>query len=281
MKKSQYTLNIILSFLTFITITSFQEQRKSWVALGDSITYLNDHQNETGNRITKGYMSMVTEKLSEYEFVNKGYNGWTIINIAREIENLGLKKADLYTVFLGTNDWWGGNKLGTWEDYINATGTQTVMGAYRVITDKLKSLNPNAHVILITPMQRVDFVYIDNMNNNALGSYQAKDGQYLESFAEAIKKIATYEKFDVIDLYHNKKLSQSHLVKFKKLKDPQTGEYKNYRWPDYIGKPFNPEKDDYPYPVDAINMTYDGLHPSDKGYMVISNELINKMKRLK
>lgn len=281
MKKPRHILSIIISLLTFITIISFQEQKKSWVALGDSITYLNDHQHETGNRITKGYMSMVTEKLKEYEFVNKGYNGWTIINIAKEIEKLELTKADLYTVFLGTNDWWGGNKLGTWEDYIHATGTQTVMGAYRVITDKLKSLNPTAHVILITPMQRVDFVHIDNMNNNAWGSYQAKDGQYLESFAEAIKKIATYEKFEVIDLYHNKKLSYSHLVKFKKLKDPQTGEYKNYRWPDYIGKPFNPEKDEYPYPIDAINMTYDGLHPSDKGYMVISNALISKIKRLK
>lgn len=92
MKKSRHILSIIIAFLTFTIMTSFQEQKKSWAAIGESITYLNDHQKETGNRITKGYMSMVTDKLKEYQFVNHGYNGWTIIKIAEEIEKLGLKR---------------------------------------------------------------------------------------------------------------------------------------------------------------------------------------------
>ena len=41
----------------------------------------------------------------------------------------------------------------------------------------------------------------------------------------------------------------------------------------------NPETDEYPYPVDAIDMTYDGLHPSDKGYRIIADMLIKVMKK--
>jgi lysophospholipase L1-like esterase len=60
---------------------------------------------------------------------------------------------------------------------------------------------------------------------------------------------------------------------------PGANEYKNYSYPSFIDIPFNPETDEYPYPKDAIEMTYDGLHPSDKGYEVIAKKLIKIMKR--
>ncbi len=68
------------------------------------------------------------------------------------------------------------------------------------------------------------------------------------------------------------------LVNFKRLKDPQTGIYKNYRYPAYTQIPFNPKTDDYPYPLDAVNITYDGLHPSDKGFSIIADKLIKLFK---
>ena len=89
----------------------------TWVAIGDSITYLNEHPNETGNRITKGYMTLVVEKLPHFEYVNQGHNGWTSGLIAEKIESLNLIKADVYSVFLGTNDWWAGRPLGNFTDY--------------------------------------------------------------------------------------------------------------------------------------------------------------------
>ena len=51
-------------------------------------------------------MTRVVEKLPGIHYINQGHNGWTSGGIAREIENLGLVKADVYSVFLGTNDWW-------------------------------------------------------------------------------------------------------------------------------------------------------------------------------
>jgi lysophospholipase L1-like esterase len=270
---------LTLSLLVCLILISFSFKETTWVAIGDSITYLNEHQDETGNRITKGYMTMVTEQLPEIKYTNKGYNGWTAGDIAREIEKLDLAKADIYSVFLGTNDWWRGRPLGTFADYKNNTGNNTFYGSYRLIIDKLRSLNKNAWIILITPMQRVDFVYISNMKNNAYGSYKDKNGQSLAQFAEAVNEIGSNEKLKVVDLYNKSGMTLGNIVKFKRLKEPATGTYKDYPYPDFIDIPFNPETDAYPYPPEAIDMTYDGLHPSDKGYEIIAKMIIEAMKQ--
>ena len=268
----------IILFLTILLITSsFSSKQKVWVAIGDSITYLNDHVNETGNRVTKGYMTIVTEKLTGIKYVNQGHNGWTAGGIAKEIENLGLTEASIYSVFLGTNDWWAGRPVGTIDDYSNNTGNSTFFGSYRLIISKLRSLNKNARIILITPMQRVNFVYLNDKKNNAWGSYKDKNGQLLEQFANAVVSIAQLEKLEVIDLYHNRHLKIENLVHFERLKDPATGKYKEYKYPDFANIPFNPETDEYPYPAEAINLTYDGLHPSDKGNEIIAKMLIKIM----
>jgi len=272
--KKLLVLFIITSFFT-----SFTKKEISWTAIGDSITYLNDHPNETGNRISKGYMTMVTESLPGIHFINQGHNGWTSGRIATNIEKLGLVKSDVYSVFLGTNDWWHADTLGNFTDYKNNTGSKTLYGSFRIIIDKIRSLNKKAKIILITPMPRADFVYISNPKNNAYGSYRAKNGLTLEQFAVAIDSIGHYEHCKVVDLYHKKELAVNFLVKYKRLKDPKTGVYKNYPYPDFIDIPFNPETDEYPYPADAIDITYDGLHPSDKGYEIIANMLIKIMKK--
>lgn len=275
MKKRICFLLVVIT----VSIVSFTHRPMTWVAIGDSITYLNDHTDETGHRVTKGYLSRVTDKLPYIKYVNQGHNGWTSRRIADSIEKLGIPKADVYSVFLGTNDWWRGDHIGTWEDYANATGDSTIYGAFRIIINKIRSLNPDAAIILITPMQRGDFVYVNNYKNNAYGSYKDKAGQSLEQVVNAIRDIGKHEHCKVVDLYHNKKLSIPHLVLYKRLRDPQTGEYKNYSYPDYINIPFDPVKDEYPYPMDAIGMTFDGLHPSDKGNELIGKKLVKVLKR--
>lgn len=272
MKKAGLLLAIIALF------GSFKPDQLTWTALGDSITYLNEHPDETGNRVTKGYMTRVVEKLPHIQYTNQGHNGWTAVKIAQEIETLGLTKADIYSVFLGTNDWWGGKPLGRLADYQNKTGNATVYGAFRTIIDKLRSLNPAGRIILITPMQRADFVYLTNFKNNAYGSYKPKNGQTLEAFARAIDSIGHVEQVPVIDLYHTSGLDIKKLVKFKRLKDSQTGNYRPYRYPTFIDVPFNPETDEYPYPAASIGITYDGLHPSDRGNAIISKHLVRVMK---
>ena len=248
-----------------------------WTAIGDSITYLNDHPDEAGNRITKGYMTLIGEKHPEAHYTNKGFNGWTSGDIASQIDSLGLPASDVYTIFLGTNDWWQGRLVGALGDYTGNTGSGTLYGSYRIILDKLRTLNPDAEIILFTPLQRGDFVYLGNFKNNAFGSYKEKNGQTLSQFADAIIAIAEHEKLPVVDLYNDSKIIPANAVTFKRLRDTVSGEYRNFTYPDYTRIPFDPEKDEYPYPAESIDMTYDGLHPSDKGYVVIANMLEEKM----
>lgn len=269
----------LLAIILCCCLTSFKPVDITWTAIGDSITYLNDHPKETGNRVTSGYLTRVTTQLPNIKYVNQGHNGWTVMRIAKEIENLGLVKTDLYTVFLGTNDWWSGLPLGKMDDYRHNTGFNTTYGAYRIIINKIRDLNPEAKVILITPLQRGDFIYIGNARNNAFGSYQSKNEQELSQFADAVKEIGNYEDFKVVDLYHKSGITVKNVVKYKRLKDPVSGLYQNYKYPDYKAIHFDAEKDDYPYPIEAIDYTYDGLHPSDKGNKIIADMLVKVLKK--
>jgi lysophospholipase L1-like esterase len=272
-----YRRSAVLIFVLFF-LCSLTAPIK-WVAIGDSITYLNEHPDETGNRITTGYMKLVCEKRPDIQYINKGYNGWTSGDIASKIETLALEPADVYSVFLGTNDWWRGRPIGTMNDYETKTGSATLYGSFRIIIDKLRSLNKRAQIILITPLQRGDFVYINDMKNNAYGSYKTKNDQSLEQFADALITLAKKEKLMIVDLYHKSGIAQENIVKFKRLKDPSTGSYKNYTYPEFKNIPFDPDSDEYPYPADAIDMTYDGLHPSDRGYRVIASMILNVIRK--
>ena len=269
----------LLLIAGILLLSSFTKKEIVWVAIGDSITYLNDHLDETGNRVTKGYVSRVVAELPNVRYINQGHNGWKSGDIASKIENLGLVKADVYTVFLGTNDWWGGRPVGRIDDYKNNTGINSVFGSFRIIIDKIHQLNQEAKVVLITPMQRSDFVYLLNATNNAYGSYKTKNEQSLEAFANAVITIGKMENIPVIDLYHDRKLDVKRLVNFKRLKNPVTGKYKNYRYPQFTQIPFDPKNDEYPYPPAAINITYDGLHPSDKGNEIIAKKIIKMFRQ--
>ena len=277
--KTNRMKKLFILFTLLLFICSFSRKKITWVAIGDSITYLNEHTNETGDRITKGYMTRVVEKLSYINYINQGHNGWTSGAIAENLEKIAIPYADVYSLFLGTNDWWQGRVIGNLADYKNNTGNQTVYGSFRLIINQLRSLNNKATIILITPMQRGDFVYVANMKNNAYGSYKEKKGQMLAQFALAIDSIAQFEQFTLVDLYNTSSLSVEKMVKYKRLKDPQSGNYKNFPYPNFIGIPFNPATDEYPYPTEAIDITYDGLHPSDKGYAIIANKLVSILKK--
>ncbi|MGE7773388.1 SGNH/GDSL hydrolase family protein [Chitinophaga sp. NPDC101104] len=273
-------MKYLISTILILLSTSFTPRPLTWIAIGDSITYLNEHPNETDHRISKGYMTMVTEKLPHIQYQNQGHNGWTSGGIAEQFDKLGIGKADIYSVFLGTNDWWQGRPLGTMSDYSSNSGNGTVCGSFRIIIDKIRALNPNAHIILMAPLQRGDFVYLHNNHNNAWGSYKPnKNGQSLESFVSALDSIAQKEKITFVDLYHKSGINLKNMVNFKLLKDPSSHEPRHYKWPAWKDIPWNPETDAYPYPPEVINMTYDGLHPSDKGYAAITKMLVPVMKR--
>lgn len=250
------------------------------MAIGDSITDFDDNPEYTQNRCTRGYMAMVKEQMPWVEYANHGHSGWTCKQMVEHWDELGVEKADVYSVFLGTNDWHRGYPIGSMTDYRNKTGKETILGAYRELVDRIKELNPSATIIVMTPMQRTDFVDINNFKNLMHGGYKENKGQTVAQIVDSLGVMAKSEGFRFVDLYNKSGMTMKNAVHFKRLKDPATGLYKNYKWPEYIGIPFDPEKDRCPYPTDAIDFTYDGLHPSDKGYAVIAKMMVKEMKRL-
>ena len=81
---------------------------QTWCAIGDSFTYLNDHLDETGGIVARGYLSRALDKLPPLCLRNLGINGST----TRDWLTAPLAPADVYTILLGTNDWHQGIPLG-------------------------------------------------------------------------------------------------------------------------------------------------------------------------
>lgn len=251
------------------------------MAIGDSITDFDDNPEYTQHRITKGYMSLVKEKLPYVDYANHGHSGWTTRQMVQNWDKLGVEKADVYTIFLGTNDWHQGHVPGTVSDYKNRTGVNTIAGAFRELTDRIRQLNPKATIMVMAPMQRTDFVDINNYQNLMHGGYQKHHGVFVSEIVDLLGAIAKSDGLVFVDLYNKSGMTMENAVKFKRVKDPQTGKYRDYKYPDYIGIPFDPKADSCPYPLEAVDFTYDGLHPSDKGYAVIADMLVKEFKKIK
>lgn len=168
-----------------------------WCSLGTSITWYNDHLPAANTGLTKGYQDRVRETILFKGFQNKGIDGGTIVSCANYVDSVPVK-ADVYTVEYGINDWGAGTTIGTIEDYKNSTGSRTFYGAYRILIDKLYSLNLNAKIILCTPRKAYGF-------RGWLAPdywYNDKNGLYLQNYVDAIIEIAKFESLPIADFFH-------------------------------------------------------------------------------
>ena len=244
-----------------------------WVAIGDSFTYLNDHLDETGYRVSRGYLSRIADRIPSLQLDNIGINGSTFADWVHQ----EIPAADLYTVLLGTNDWHQGYPIGSDQDF-QERKAGTILGHLGILLDHIRQANPSAMIVVGNPVERADFVYLLDPENNAQGSYAPEHGQKLSDAAAAILKCCEEEGLNTVDLHTFSGFTQDKLVKFKRVRQGET--YVDLPYPDYIGKPFCPGKDEYPYPVEAIALTYDGLHPSDRGCQILADIFADKMEEI-
>lgn len=235
----------------------------NWCAIGDSFTYLNDHPDETGFRVTEGYLSRTCRFFSNLQVNNIGINGST----TNDWITVELPEADVYTILLGTNDWHAGIPLGSDSDFTEQR-KGTILGNLSVILANIRGKNPEAQIVVMNPVERGDFVYLLDPLNNAHGSYAEDQGRWLADVAEGIYTVCRAHGIEAVNLHDLCGFTPENVVKFKRVKTKEG--YRNLPYPDYVGLPINYEEDEYPYPVEAANLTYDGLHPSDIGNQVIA-----------
>lgn len=246
-----------------------------WCAIGDSFTYLNDHPDETNHYVTKGYLSRTLDSLRAHgldaELINIGINGST----TRDWLTAPLVPADFYTILLGTNDWHSGIPLGTEEDF-SAARPGTILGNLSHLIGRIRALSPEAKLLVMNPIERTDFVYLFDPFNNAPGSYAPEHGQKLSDVAEAIYVTCARHKIPALDLHKLCGVTPENAVHFKRVRTPEG--IRDLPWPEYVGLPFDPVSDPYPYPPEAHFLTYDGLHPTDNGNEILAALLSGAMR---
>ena len=244
-----------------------------WCAIGDSFTYLNDHLDETEYRLHEGYLTRILKKLPEYPLAlnNIGINGSTF----EDWVDVPIPPADLYTVLLGTNDWHRPFPKGDMNDLRRRTRS-TILGNLGILLDHIRQAAPKALIVAGNPVERADFVYLLDPENNAAGSYAPVNGLWLKDLAAELIRAYAAEGAYTVDLWNRSGFTQDRLVHFKRVK--QNGRYEDLPYPDYIGVPFRPGLDEYPYPPEAISLTYDGLHPSDAGADILAELFAEKIK---
>ncbi len=243
----------------------FIMRAKRIIAIGDSFFYLCDHLDETGYRLNKGILGRVQDELPfPTEVINLGKNGSKTSDWIKDVFPAG----DIYLILLGTNDWWGGtNGIGTARDYLFRS-EGTILGNLGIVVSHIKMAAPGAKIFLCNPIERGDFVYLLDYSNFAKGSYEPHHGIELKQISDAIFYQARESGVVNVNTHDLCGISCYNAVKFKRcLID---GKVLDLPYPNYTAIPFDPEDELYPYPPDAIDMTYDGLHPSDKGSQAIA-----------
>ena len=239
-------------------------QEIRWCAIGDSFTYLNDHLDETGHRVSRGYLTRILEKVPGLRLNNVGINGSTF----RDWITQPIPEADLYTVLLGTNDWRHGIPMGSETDF-RRRNADTILGTLGILLDHIREAAPGARILVGNPVERADFVYLWDPENNARGSYAPEQGLMLSTLASEIMRCCDAENIPTVNCHDLSGFTPANAVRFKRVRRGSRVEDLSY--PDYVGIPFSPGADPYPYPPEAAWMTYDGLHPTDEGNEILAN----------
>ena len=89
-----------------------------------------------------------------------------------------------------------------------------------------------------------------------------------ENQTSAMGRFYQYDGYDYVN----------RAVKFKRVRTPDG--VRDLPYPDYVGLPFDPAADPYPYPPEAQALTYDGLHPSDEGNERLAELLAKSLRQL-
>ena len=167
--------------------------------VGDSITY--------GVNTTKTYWEILKD-LNEFEAVNGfGISGSCISATSDYKESnqplvnryMNLPYADLFVIFMGTNDYGHETPIGCIDDSTDVS----FYGALNVIINGLQQKYPSSKIIFVTPLHRYGFGTSLILNEKyTLDSLPNGRGHNLNDYRDAIINIAKKYGLDVIDLYN-------------------------------------------------------------------------------
>lgn len=184
----------IIAFFCNILAYGQNSIEAMWCSIGTSITWYNNHPEESKGKFTKGYQSRVLESIDFKDFYNAGVNGGVIATALGALNEA--PPADYYTIEHGINDWGHSVPVGTINDYIYDTRNGTFAATYRILIDSIFRINPYARIVICTPRKGYGFDgYLPEH------WYDAKNGIYLKDYVDVIRLIAEYESIPVADFF--------------------------------------------------------------------------------
>ncbi|MGG1527028.1 SGNH/GDSL hydrolase family protein [Peribacillus frigoritolerans] len=176
---------------------------KTFVSLGDSITWQDGKVYASTSNIARGYQTILKEKLGFASYNNQGVNGRPIANgsangVGTNTTGKGLTYSayDLVIIAGGTNDFKLNIPLGV-KGVIGDTifDTNTFYGAYRDLVEYILTNKPTIRIVLFTPLQRDNGGYDINTTNPA--------GHKLIDYVNAILAIGEMYGIPVCDMHRN------------------------------------------------------------------------------
>ncbi|WP_186446388.1 GDSL-type esterase/lipase family protein [Neobacillus bataviensis] len=180
--------------------TASQNAGLSWCSIGDSIT---NGGNSDGTS-TQGYyqeyaLPLIHNVKTHYKRGYSGYSATKYTNGATggsvQDKTAEIETADIYTIFLGTNDFSRNAPIGSTADAIGKL--DSFWGGLKQIYVDLTNKNMNATIIMITPMKRTVVSGGSTIHWNTSNTAGFK----LVDYVNAIKEFASQYGLPVIDLF--------------------------------------------------------------------------------
>jgi parallel beta-helix repeat protein len=182
----------------------------AWVSIGDSITHGGNSDATFTSGVAQGYyqdhaLPLMSKITTHY---NRGYGGYTMAIPRAGDTYTGITSvdsqfevADVYTIFLGTNDFSRNIPVGS---YASATGAQNdFYGAMKQLYVDLTGKNMNAIIIFVTPMKRT---LVSGGSTIAWDSANTA-GYKLADYVNAIKDFCSNYGCPVLDLFNESGIS--------------------------------------------------------------------------
>lgn len=243
--------NEICDLQKYISVTGTK-----MTSIGDSITYGFIPRNAPGYPGQLNSFAKLTAEHFGLEFVNHGISGSTVARIegrqpmCNRVSKLP-DDADIVTFMGGTNDIRNGVQLGEMTDRTDSTfygALHVTMGGLyeKYYINRIATGKKCAKVIICTPIKLLD----------ARHSAEPGEGHLvnLEPWVEAIKEVAQYYGFPVVDFYNTAPLNPHLYRTVKGTEDGYTGYY----------NPF----------------ITDGTHPTQDGAKLMADVLISRIKNI-
>jgi lysophospholipase L1-like esterase len=263
---------------------------KKYVEIGDSISWQYDGKLEnfasegssTGYKAVGGYGQKICKKfgISYVNHASHGLNGRTFTQYMNEITTTTStdlvfkvpKDGDIYTIFLGTNDFGKAIPLGTELDFLNATfnpatnANPTIYGGIRAMVDYItdtSTTTKNKKIVFITPIGfgaykgygTITSTWMKDSNGKIVERANSV-GVKMSDIVSAIKFAADQIGAYVIDLYGQQGLVQKNRLNIDLAVDGSGN------------------------PLVYQSVLGDNLHPNTLGHNWLGNFICNEIDKI-